>query len=275
MHYGYFNGQIMPTTQIGVGVTDLGLLRGYGLFDYLRTYNGRPFQWQHYWARLENSARQMHLPLPMNEQEAHAMVLDLIAQSRTGSEDVAIRFVVTGGYSPDSITIAEPNVMILIEEIRPVPESQFEQGIRVILDDYVRDMAEVKSTDYKRVILKAGEIKAAGASDLLYHKNGEISELSRSNFFLIRGDKLITPDRHILFGVTRRTIMELAREDFRVEERPVLLSELYEANEAFTTSTLKMALPIVQIGELMIGNGKPGPKTALLRERFMAFAGKN
>ena len=275
MHYGYFNGQIMPTTQIGVGVTDLGLLRGYGLFDYLRTYNGRPFQWPHYWARLENSARQMHLPLPMNEQEAHAMVLDLIAQSRTGSEDVAIRFVVTGGYSPDSITIAEPNVMILIEEIRPVPESQFEQGIRVILDDYVRDMAEVKSTDYKRVILKAGEIKAAGASDLLYHKNGEISELSRSNFFLIRGDKLITPDRHILFGVTRRTIMELAREDFRVEERPVLLSELYEANEAFTTSTLKMALPIVQIGELMIGNGKPGPKTALLRERFMAFAEKN
>ena len=165
--------------------------------------------------------------------------------------------------------------MILIEEIRPVPPVQFEQGIRVILDDYVRDMAEVKSTDYKRVILKAGDIKAAGASDLLYHKNGEISELSRSNFFLIRGDKLITPDRHILHGITRRTLMELAQDGFQVEERPVLLSELYEADEAFTTSTLKMALPIVQIGELTIGNGRPGPKTALLRERFMAFAGKN
>jgi branched-chain amino acid aminotransferase len=275
MHYGYFNGQILPTDQIGVGVTDLGLLRGYGLFDYLRTYNGRPFQWQHYWARLQNSARQMHLPLPMNEQDTHAAVLDLISRSRVGSEDVAIRFVMTGGYSPDSITVAEPNFMILIEEVRPVPEVQFEQGIRIILDDYVRDMSEVKSTDYKRVILKANEIKAAGASDLLYHKNGEISELSRSNFFLIQGNRLITSNRHILYGVTRRTILELAQQDFEIEERPVLLSELYEADEAFTTSTLKMALPIVQIGELTIGNGKPGPKTALLRERFRALAGKN
>jgi branched-chain amino acid aminotransferase len=275
MHYGYFNGQIMPTNQIGVGVTDLGLLRGYGLFDYLRTYNGRPFQWDLYWARLQNSAREMHLPLPMNERETYATVLDLISRSRTGSEDVAIRFVVTGGYSPDSITIDEPNFMILIEEVRPAPESQFEQGIRIILDEYVRDMAEVKSTDYKRVILKAGEIKAAGASDLLYHKNGEISELSRSNFFLIRGEKLITPNRHILHGVTRRTLMDLAQTDFQVEERPVLLSELYEADEAFTTSTLKMALPIVQIGELTIGDGKPGPKTTLLRERFKVFAKKN
>ncbi len=275
MHYGYFNGQIMPTNQIGVGVTDLGLLRGYGLFDYLRTYNGRPFQWQHYWARLQNSARQMHLPLPMDERETYAIVLDLISRSRAGGEDLAIRFVVTGGYSPDSITIAEPNFMILIEAVKPVPALQFEQGIGVILDDYVRDMAEVKSTDYKRVILKAGDIKAAGANDLLYHKNGEISELSRSNFFLIKGDKLITPDRHILHGVTRRTLMELAREDFQIEERTVLLSELYDADEAFTTSTLKMALPIVQIGELTIGNGKPGPKTALLRERFRAFAEEN
>ena len=275
MHYGYFNGQIMPTAQIGLGVTDLGLLRGYGLFDYLRTYNGSPFQWQHYWARLENSARQMHLALPMNQSEAYATVVDLISRSREGGEDVAIRFVMTGGYSPDSISIAEPNFMILIEEVRPVPEVQFEQGIRVILDDYVRDMAEVKSTDYKRVILKAGEIKAAGANDLLYHKNGEISELSRSNFFLIQGNRLITPDRHILHGITRRTLMELAQEDFLVEERPVLLSELYEADEAFTTSTLKMALPIVQIGELTIGDGKPGPKTALLRERFLVFAGKS
>lgn len=275
MHYGYFNGQIMPTAQIGLGVTDLGLLRGYGLFDYLRTYNGSPFQWDLYWARLENSARQMHLALPMSQTEAYATVLDLISRSREGSEDVAIRFVMTGGYSPDSITLADPNFMILIEEVRPMPESQFAQGIRIILDEYVRDMAEVKSTDYKRVILKAGDIKAAGASDLLYHKNGEISELSRSNFFLIRGNRLITPDRYILHGVTRKTIMHLAKDGFEVEERPVLLSELYEADEAFTTSTLKMALPIVQIGELAIGDGTPGPKTALLRQRFKAFTEKN
>lgn len=266
MHYGYFNGTIQPIDQIGVGVTDLSLLRGYGLFDYFLTYNGRPFQWDWYWARFRNSAAGMHLPLPMNQDETYAVLMDLLA--RTGLPDVAFRFVLTGGYSPDSISLSKPNFLILTETIHPVPPMQYEQGIKVILDEYVREMAEVKSTDYKRVILKADEIKAAHASDILYQKGGEISELSRSNFFIVRGNRLITPDRHILRGITRRTILELAKPDFAIEERPVQLSELYEADEAFTTSSTKQVLPIVQIGELTVGNGKVGPKSRFLLERF-------
>ncbi len=63
--YGYFNGSILPVEQIAFGVTDLGLLRGFGLFDYFRTYNGRPFQWDWYWERFANSAAKMHLPVPV------------------------------------------------------------------------------------------------------------------------------------------------------------------------------------------------------------------
>ena len=139
------------------------------------------------------------------------------------------------------------------------------------MDDYVREMAEVKSTDYKRVILMAQAIRAAGASDLLYQKGGEISELSRSNFFLVKGNRLITPNRHILHGITRRTVMQLAQADFEVEERPVLLSELYDADEAFTTSSTKKVLPITQIGELSVGDGHVGSTSRFLLERFNAL----
>jgi branched-chain amino acid aminotransferase len=266
MHYGYFNGTILPTDQIGVGVTDLSLLRGYGLFDYFLTYNGRPFQWDWYWERFRNSAAGLRLPLPMNQDETYAVVMDLIA--RTGRPDVAVRFVMTGGYSPDSISISKPNLIIITEDIHPVPPMQYEQGIKVILDDYVREMAELKTTDYKHVILLAETIRAANALDVLYQKGGEISELSRSNFFIVKGDKLITPNRHILRGITRRTIIELAQADFQVEERPVLLSELYDADEAFTTSSTKQVLPITQIGELTVGNGQVGPRSRFLLERF-------
>jgi len=145
---------------------------------------------------------------------------------------------------------------------------QYEQGIKVILDEYVREMAEVKTTDYKRVILKAEEIRAANALDILYHKDGEVSELSRSNFFIVKGDNLITPNRHILRGITRRTIIDLAQTDFQVEERPVLLSELYDADEAFTTSSTKQVLPITQIGELVVGDGRVGSRSRFLLERF-------
>jgi branched-chain amino acid aminotransferase len=159
-------------------------------------------------------------------------------------------------------------LLILTEAIHPVPPVQYEKGIKVILDDYVREMAEVKSTDYKRVILMAEAIRAAGASDLLYQKGGEISELSRSNFFLVKGDRLITPNRHILHGITRRTVMQLAQGYYNVEERPVLLSELYDADEAFTTSSTKKVLPITQIGELVIGNGHVGPVSRSLLSQF-------
>lgn len=269
MHYGYFNGTIAPTDQLTIGVTDLGLLRGYGLFDYFLTYNGRIFQWDWYWARFQHSALRMHLSLPLSKEETERVVMQLLEKS--GLPDTAIRFVLTGGYSEDSINIEKPNLLILSEAIHPVPPIQYELGIKVILDEYVREMAEVKSTDYKRVILLADEIRAAGAQDVLYQKGGEISELSRSNFFLIKGEKLITPNRHILHGITRRTVMKLAKEAFEVEERPVLLSELYDADEAFTTSSTKMVLPITQVGELVIGEGQPGPKTNFLLSRFKEF----
>ena len=273
VHYGYFNGTVAPVDQLSIGTTDLGLLRGYGLFDYFLTYNGRPFQWDWYWERFQNSASQMHLPLPLGKDDTYAVIMDLLGHNEgaSGAVDTAFRFVLTGGYSADSISIERPNLLILTEAIHPVPTVQYEQGIKVILDDYVREMAEVKSTDYKRVILMADAIRAAGASDLLYQKGGEISELSRSNFFLVNRDRLITPDRHILHGITRRTVMELAQADFQVEERPVLLSELYDADEAFTTSSTKKVLPITQISELTIGDGKVGPVSRLLLERFDAL----
>ena len=273
VHYGYFNGTVAPVDQLSIGTTDLGLLRGYGLFDYFLTCNGRPFQWDWYWERFQNSASRMHLPLPLGKDETYAVVMNLLDRTggAAGGVDTAFRFVLTGGYSADSISIERPNLLILTEAIHPVPPVQYEQGIKVILDDYVREMAEVKSTDYKRVILMADAIRAAGALDLLYQKGGEISELSRSNFFLVKGGRLITPNRRILHGVTRRTVMQLAQSDFKVEERPVLLSELYDADEAFTTSSTKKVLPITQIGELTIGDGKVGPASRLLLERFDAL----
>jgi branched-chain amino acid aminotransferase len=264
MYYGYLNGTIASVDQLAVGVTDLGLLRGYGLFDYFLTYNGRPFQWDWYWERFQNSAMRMHLP--MSKTETYAVVMQLIEQS--GGSDIGFRFVLTGGYSTDSISIEKPNLLILTEPIHPTPASQYEQGIKVILDEYVREMAEVKSTDYKRVILLAQAIRAAGASDVLYQKEGEISELSRSNFFLIKGNQLITPDRNILHGITRRTVMQLAQNDFEVIERAVLVSDLYDADEAFTTSSTKRVLPITKIGDLVIGDGSAGPKAKFLLEQF-------
>lgn len=253
-HHCYLNGIITPVENTNIHITDLGLLRGYGLFDYFRTYNGRPFQWDWYWERFERSAKLMYLPNPISKDEAYVAVMNLIQKS--GLEDCGIRFVLTGGYSPDSMKMVQPNLLIISEDIHPVKPHEYEVGIKVISHEYVRDYPEIKSTDYKHLMILQTAIKAAEATDVLFHKDGYISELSRSNVFVVKDNVIATPDTQILKGITRRYVLELAKENFKVEERSVTLQELLDADEVFTTSTTKKVLPITKIDQLTIGLGK-------------------
>lgn len=262
----YFNGAIIPVEQASVKINDLALLRGYGLFDYFRTYNGVPFQWDWYWARFTRSAEVLRLPLAMTQAQTAEVLAELYRLS--DQPDIAYRFVLTGGYSPDSVSVVEPNWLIIAENLpKDNPEGRF-RGIKVLPFEFVRDLPELKSTNYLHMIRLAAEMKSQGAADLLYYKDGEVSELTRSNFFIFKGDTLITPHQNILHGITRRVVLELAEKEFKVEVRPLLVEELEEADEAFTTSTNKWVMPVVQIGRQIVGDGKPGKRTLKLLEQF-------
>lgn len=262
MHHCYFNGEIRPVNETFVHFTDLGLLRGYGMFDYFRTYNRKPFQWDWYWERYERSASLLGIPNPITKQKAYETVLELIEKAPAG--ECAIRFLLTGGYAADSISMMQPNLLIISEELHPVKEEEYEKGIKVITHEYVRDIPEIKSIDYKHLLILQPKIKAANATDVLFHKDGEISELSRSNVFILKDDVLITPDENALKGITRRTVLELAKPHYTIEIRPITLAELLAADEVFTTSTTKRVLPITQIDDHIIADGKIGKHTQFL-----------
>lgn len=232
------------------------------MFDYFQTYNGRPFQWDLYWNRYERSAKSLNIPNPITKEEAYRVVMDLLEKS--GLKNCAIRFVLTGGYAEDSISVMKPNLLIISEDTHPSPRSEYENGISVMTHEFVRDIPEVKSTDYKHLIILRDKIKAAGAKDVLFYKNGEISELSRSNLFIVKGNSLITPHENILNGITRQTLIELAKPHFNVEERSVSLEEVLNADEVFTSSTTKRVLPITKIDNQIISEGKMGEKSRFL-----------
>ncbi|AFK02632.1 aminotransferase class IV [Emticicia oligotrophica DSM 17448] len=263
-HHCYLNNKIDSVENTNIHITDLGLLRGYGLFDYFRTYNGRPFQWDWYWERFDRSAKLMKLPNPISKEKAYSVVMALIEKS--GLEDCGIRFVLTGGYSPDAMKMIEPNLLIISEDIHPVKESEYEAGMKVISHEYVRDYPEIKSTDYKHLMILQSDIREAGATDVLFHKDGKISELSRSNVFIVKNNVIATPDTQILRGITRRYILELAKANFKVEERSVALQEVLEADEVFTTSTTKKVLPITRIDNQLVGSENRSVSKFLLEE---------
>jgi branched-chain amino acid aminotransferase len=262
----YFNGDIIDIDSPVFKTNDLGLLRGYGLFDYFRTYNGVPFRWDDYWQRFENSVRLLKLELPFSKQEIEKALADLHAMS--GEQEVAFRFVLTGGYAPDSVHVVQPNFLIRTEPLPQDNPAGRLKGIKVLPYEYVRDLPEVKTTNYVHMVLMADELKRQQAADLLFHKDGEVSELTRSNVFIFSGDKLITSDRNILNGITRRVVMELAKPHFDIEVRPVSYKEVITADEAFTTSTTKWVMPVVQIGDVPVGNGLAGKRTLFLQELF-------
>ena len=262
----YFNGEIVPLDQPVFRTNDLGLLRGYGLFDFFRTYNGVPFRWDDYWQRFENSARLLKLPLPVTQGETEKILADL--HSMSGEAEVAFRFVLTGGYAPDSVHVVQPNLLIRTEALPQDNPAGRLKGIKVLPYEYVRDLPEVKTTNYVHMVLMADELKRQQAADLLFHKDGEVSELTRSNLFAFQGDKLITSDRNILNGVTRRVVIELAKADFEVEIRPISYKEVITADEVFTTSTTKWVMPVVQIGDQLVANGLAGKRTLHLQRQF-------
>jgi branched-chain amino acid aminotransferase len=186
----------------------------------------------------------------------------------SGEQEVAFRFVLTGGYAPDSVSVVEPNFLIRTEPLPKDNPSGRLKGIKVMPYEYVRDLPEIKTTNYVHMVLMADELKRQQAADLLFHKEGEVSELTRSNIFIFQGDKLVTSGRNILSGITRKVVMELAKSHFDVEVRPVSYKEVVTADEVFTTSTTKWVMPVVQIGDLPIQNGEAGKRTLFLQGEF-------
>ena len=262
----YFNGEIFPIDASLFKTNDLGLLRGFGLFDYFRTYNGVPFRFEDYWNRFENSARLLKLSIPFSKEEVTKVLADLHALS--GEAEVAFRFVLTGGYAPDSVHVIQPNFLIRSEPLPQDNPAGRLKGIKVLPYEYVRDLPEIKSTNYVHMILMADEMRIQEAADLLFHKNGEISELTRSNVFIFKGNTLVTSDKNILNGITRRVVMELAESHFEIQVRSILLDELLVADEIFTTSSTKWVMPIVAVGEKSIADGLAGANTLFLQGLF-------
>lgn len=266
----YANGKILRKNEIKVGITDLVMLRGYGAFDYMRTYYGVPFCINDYLTRFENSAKEMKLKLPLSKSKIISTIKFLLRKNKAYvKKDFGIRLLLTGGYSLDSyLPAVKPNLFILIEDLPSYPEWWSDKGIKLMLHEHSREMARVKTTNYLTAIRLAQERRKANAQDTLYCFDGKILETTRNNFFLFHGDTLVTASDGMLQGITRKVIANIADKKFNVEIRDVLKEELTWCTESFITGTTRGITPVVQIDKIKIGNGKPGRNTKELMKLF-------
>lgn len=266
--YLYLNGDIIPAESACISPYDIGLLRGFAVFDLLRTVHGRPFLLTEHLTRLRASAAHLGLQVPRTDAEIAEIVDELLA--RNGHEEATVRLVLTGGVSPDGMQFdsATPTFFILTADIHLPPDSLYSEGGKLVSHLHRREAPLAKTTNYLTMLQQRPVTVAAGAMDLLYHDGEHVFEAASASVYFVRGNTILAPRDSVLWGTIGSYVLELARERYDVLFTDVTLEDAFSADEVFLTSTTRAVVPITTIDDTVIGDGTPGPIT---RELMVAY----
>jgi len=279
----YLNGKFVSQEEAKISVFDHGLLYGDGVFEGIRAYGGYVFKLEEHLERLYDSAKAILLEIPLSKEELRAAILETLRVNELS--EAYIRPIVTRGAGDlglDPRRCAKPTVIIIPRQWKGLyPTEVYEQGLQAIVATTRNQPPEslppvVKSLNYLTNILARIEANVQGADEaIMLDIRGNVSEGSADNIFIVKREKLYTPPvMNNLPGITRATIIELAQEEgYMVHEENFGIADLYIAQEVFLTGTAAEIAPIVEIDGRKIGNGKPGPITRRLRERFRQVTG--
>jgi branched-chain amino acid aminotransferase len=273
------DGRVVDSGEARVSVFDRGFLYGDSVFEVFRTYGGVPFGQREHLERLQRSAKRLMIPMPVST-EALASEVSATLEA-AGEGEWYVRVVVTRGTGPltyDPTTATEPLRVIIVAPVSVPPADHYERGIAVSTlyasrptDD--ERASGAKASNYLANLLAVHEAKQKGAQEaLVLGRRGQILEGASSNLFIVKDGKVRTPEPQpgVLVGITRATVLDAAAaQGIEVEEDEVSPQDLYQADEAFITSSIREVMPVVLADGQPIGSGEPGPVTKRLHEGYL------
>ncbi len=278
------NGRIFDEHEAVISVFDHGFLYGEGIYETLRTYNNRLFLYDRHMRRLRNSARMIELVIPFTNEELARHVSDTIGATKLDGREAYVRVLVTRGVGELSYNLKatpKPSFVIIVKPLIEPPSAIYERGCTVVLVDVVRNHPKsvnpmIKSNNLMNQALAAQQAFQRGAFDgVMRNDRGELTECATSNLFIVRNDTVLTPpiECGLLPGITRELIFEVGRKaGIEVREQALREEDLFDADEAFLTSTTREVVPIVAVDERPIGDGTPGVVTRRLLKAFRHLA---
>src|SRR4051794_11235947 len=276
------NGRITADSEAVVPVFDHGFLYGEGIYETLRTYNGRLFLYDRYLRRLRNSARLIDLPIPFSQDELAAHIRDTIAVTVLDGAEAYVRVLVTRGVGEltyDLKATPKPSWVIIVKPLLSPPPEIYQHGVKVVLVDVVRNHPQsvnpmIKSNNLMNSALAAQQALTRGGFEaVMRNYRGELTEGATSNLFIVKNGRALTPpiECGLLPGITREFLFEVGQDaGIDVREQVLRDDDLFGADEAFLTSTTRELVPIVTVNERTIGGGNPGAVTLELLKAFRA-----
>jgi branched-chain amino acid aminotransferase len=278
----WLDGGLVDEAEATISVFDHGVLYGDGVFEGIRVYNGRVFELDAHIKRLYRSAKVIRLEVPMSSEKLVAAIKKTVEAN--GIVDGYIRLVVTRGTGTlglNPFICENGRLFIIADNIQLYPEELYEKGMRVISATTVRNHPlalppQIKSLNYLNNILAKIEALDNNVPEaIMYNHEGYVAEATGDNVFIVREGVIYAPpvEAGSLEGVTRSVVIKLAREEgYKVVEKNLTRCDLYVCDEFFLTGTAAEVIGIVEIDGRVVGDGRPGAITKLLRKKFFEYA---
>lgn len=274
----YVNGEYFKADEAKISIFDQGFLFGDGVFDTLIVKNGFIFKLDRHIDRLYRSAKAIKINPPLSKEELKEIIIETVR--RSGLHDAYLKCIITGGAGKRPVLgrgeTPKPSVVVFaVPPVSVVDENKVKMGAKLVSTTIKRSHPEsidprVKSLNYLPNMLMRREAAELGADEAIsYNYNGYVAEGGAENIFIIKDGIFKTPARGILEGITRETVIEMAREEgYKVEETNLTKYDLYNADEVFLCSTAGGIFPVVEIDGRKIGDEKVGPLTKLMMEKY-------
>jgi branched-chain amino acid aminotransferase len=276
------NGRMFDEEHAVISVFDHGFLYGEGVYETLRTYNGVPFLFDRHMRRLRKSASMLALDVPISDEDIRRRFQTTMHHASLGAVggEAYIRVLVTRGVGDltyDPAACPQPSIVVIVKRLVDLPSEAYEHGVKVAMVPIVRNHPEsvnpiIKSNNLLNNALAMQEAVRRGAVEgVMRNYRGELAECTTANLFVVSRGRALTPplDAGLLAGITREFVFEVgAAVGVPVHEQVLRDEDLLEADEAFFTSTTRELVPIVQVDDRRIANGRPGPITCGLLDAF-------
>jgi D-alanine transaminase len=271
----WINGEICDLHEAKVPFLDHGYFFGYGVYEALKVYEGKPFAFTEHMDRFDRSMKEIRIEPDFTRSDLRAITHDLILQS--GLQDAMVYMQVTRGVAPRShgaLKNAKPSLTMFISYLPPTPENYRQNGVKAVIlkDDrwahpYIKTLNLLPNVLAKQIAEEHNAYEA-----ILVRENGYVSEAASSNVFAVLGDTIVTAplDGKILGGISRQIVLRIiAENNLKFKEDYFTAEQLKQAREVFVTNTGAEVLAVTNLDGEPVGNGKPGALTQRLYQSFM------
>jgi D-alanine transaminase len=272
----HLNGEFMPIEQAKISVLDRGFIFGDGVYEVIPSYSRRPFRLAEHLARLQASLDAIRLPNPHDAATWSALVGKIVEGNPWEDQNVYLQ--VTRGVAKRDHAFPKglkPTVFLMATElVTPSAELMRTGAKAIVLPDFRWLRCDIKSTSLLGNCLLRTQAADEGCAEAILVRDGEMTEASASNVFVVKNGTVLTPPKSqlILPGITYDVVLEILRGNAIAHEvRPVKESELRAADEVWVTSSSREVLPITTLDGRPVGTGKPGPVGARVYALYQQF----